>query len=174
MVEGNGLDSITFAVVAGVGCVLMGVLYARTLSRRVHALTAWARVLSKIEAGLGWRAHTLEGLITRAADGEVCRDVCEPLWACAERMREDPMLTLADAITPDKLPAMTDADLAALSPLWAGLGEGNEDAQRGLLRSVRAALAAQVDAAAQDEQKNRRLYLSLGGIGGLMVFLFLL
>ncbi len=168
------MSSVLFAGVAAAGCALLGVSWSLSLTRRVAALTAWSRVLAKIEAGLGYRAHTLEELLERAAEGETHRETRQALTACARRMREEPLLPLASAMAGIQLPELTCEDRAALSPLWQGLGAGEEEAQRALLRAVRAALAVQTEQAREKEQKDRRLALSLGLIGGGVVFLFLL
>lgn len=163
-----------FAALAALGCLLLGISWAFSLSRRLAALRAWARVLAKVEAGLGYRTSSIGEMLTRAADGETDGRVRARLMDCAARMREDPMLPLAAAMEGVAAPELTRADSAALSPLWQGLGVGDEEAQRGLLRAVRKAVEVQIAEAAEAERKDRRLALSLGVIGGGAVFLFLL
>lgn len=159
---------------AALGCVVAGVSWAASLSRRVSALLGWARVLLKLEAGLSYRAHTLEQMIQRAAECEESGAVKAVLLAVSDSMLQNPLETLPDAVAKQSLPDLTKADQASLSPLWEGLGVGEEAAQRGLLQAVRAALDAQIAEARDAEQRNRRLAYSLGIIGGLAVFLFLL
>jgi len=168
------LPSPLFAALAGLGCVWMGMAWAFSLSRRVRALRAWARVLAKMEAGLAYRTHTLEELLQRALEGEENHEVFCRLGDVARQMSSNPMLSLGEAMGDMPMPELTPADLAALSPLWRGLGAGDSQSQHGLLQSVRAALDAQIVAAADKEGKDRRLATTLGIIGGAAVFLFLL
>lgn len=163
-----------FALAAFAGCALLGFLWAASLTRRVSVLRAWARALARMEAGLLYRARTLEELLERAVDGEGNREVQGALAACAGRMREDPLVSFSQAMGELAMPELTQQDLAALSPLFAGLGIGDVEAQRGLLRSVREAMDAQIAQAKEAEEKDRRLALSIGVIGGGAVFLFLL
>ena len=172
--EGRFLPRAGYAALAALGCVLMGLSWAASLSRRVQALRAWGRVLSRLEAGLSYRPHTLEAFVAQAAQGEENRDVSAHIAACVTRMRETPLLSLKEAMEPVAMPELTPSDKAALALLFQGLGEGDEQAQRGLLAAVRMAVAAQMEEAAQQEGKDRRLATSLGFIGGGAVFLFLL
>jgi len=152
----------------------MGAAWAAAMSRRARALRAWARVVCKLEAGLAYRVHTLEELLRRASNGEENRDVSGRLAVFAGRMEANPMLPLCEAAKGVPMPELSPADRTALSPLWHGLGAGNESTQRALLHSVRAALDAQIAEAAEKEKKDRRLAAALGFIGGAAVFLFLL
>ncbi len=168
------MTKTAFAAIAALGCALMGMLYAQSLRRRARSLRGWARAAAKIEAGLARRAHTLEEMIEDAAKGEESPEVRGCLESCAAQMRADPLLSLSQAMEAQPMPELTGEDRATLAPLWHGLGAGEEQAQRGLLQSVQQALALQMQEAQEKEAKDRRLYLSLGTIGGLMVFLFLL
>lgn len=170
----SALPSWGYALLAAVGCLLLGVSWAATLTRRVTALCAWARALARMEAGLSLRAHTLEELLSRAAEGEENRDVRATLLACAGQMRDDPLSTLEEAIAKRPMPELKDTDRAVLSPLWTTLGTGDEASQRGLIRAVRSALDTQVEQARDAESRDKRLALWLGVIGGCAVFLFLL
>ena len=87
-------------------------------------------------------------------------------------MRQDALLTLSRAAPQPR--DLTATDRAALSPLWTGLGAGDEAAQRALLEAVRASLDAQRTQARQAEARDHRLAVSLGVLGALAVFLFLL
>lgn len=89
-------------------------------------------------------------------------------------MRENPLSPLADAMEAQPMPELSAADLAALSPLWGALGKSGQEAQRTLLQSVREAVAVQIDSAREKEQRDKRLYTSLGLIGACATFLFLM
>lgn len=152
----------------------MGLSWAASLSRRVSALLAWARVLLKMEAGLAYRAHTMEQMIHRAGEEEEYQPVKEVLLAASGSMRKNPLETLQQAMAKQTLADLSKADQMVLTPLFQGLGVLEEAAQRGLLQAVRASLDVQVSEARDAEQRNRRLAFSLGIIGGFAVFLFLL
>lgn len=154
--------------------MVMGLSWAASLSRRVSALLAWARVLLKMEAGLAYRAHTMEQMIHRAGEEEEYQPVKEVLLAASGSMRKNPLETLQQAMAKQTLADLSKADQMVLTPLFQGLGVLEEAAQRGLLQAVRASLDVQVSEARDAEQRNRRLAFSLGIIGGFAVFLFLL
>ncbi len=167
------MGNLAFALLAAAGCALAGGLWAESLKRRLATLRAWQRAVTRFEAGISLGAHTMDLWLLRAADGEPCRAVREALKGAAARMRDEPLLSLSDAMAEAPPPELTAGDRAALSPLFAGLGGGDEAAQRALLRAASAALSAQIAEAEEAERKDRRLALSLGAIGGLAVFLFL-
>lgn len=168
------MDRWMFAGAASAGCMLLCLAWARSLSRRTLALTAWARALLRIETGLSYRACTMEELLERAMLYEENRDVRGALEACVRRMHRDPLESLASAMEKEKMPELDASDRAALSPLWTALGTGGEADQRALLTSVRAGVDAQIGFARDKERRDHRLFVSLGVIGGGMVFLFLL
>lgn len=170
----NLLPRWFFALLAAMGCVVMGFSWAASLSRRVSALLAWARVLLKLEAGLAYRVHTLEQMIQRAGEEEAYLPVKAALLAASSRMQNNPLETLQHAMAGQSLVDLTKADQMVLLPLFQGLGVLEETAQRGLIQAVRASLDLQIAEARDAEQRNRRLAFSLGMIGGLTVFLFLL
>jgi hypothetical protein len=144
------------------------------LSGRVTALTAWARVLVRLEGALSNRAHTLAALLVYSVEGEAEGFVRRGIEQTARRMRGDALLSLSEALDPLCVQELTSGDRSALSPLWAGLGGGDEAAQKGLLAAVRAALSAQLLEARERETRNRRLALELGLVLGGALFLFLL
>ena len=161
------MPSWPFALLAGAGCALLGLAWAGALSRRRAALDAWARTLMRLEASLAYRPPALAGV-----RGETDASVCGVLETAAQRMRQDALLTLSRAAPQPR--DLTATDRAALSPLWTGLGAGDEAAQRALLEAVRASLDAQRTQARQAEARDHRLAVSLGVLGALAVFLFLL
>lgn len=168
------MPSYAYAALAAGGCMLLGVSWAASLRRRAAALKGWARAAVRLEAGLSYRVQSLQDLLDLAASGEENRDVRLSLARAAQRMRENPLTALAEAMGEEKMPELTDGDRAALSPLWTALGSGDEESQRALVRSVRSALKAQIDEAEDRERRDRRLCFSLGVIGGFAVFLFLM
>ncbi len=127
-----------------------------------------------MEIGLGYQGQLLEELLDRSVQGETNRDIMLALKDTARRMRTCPLLSLESALEGGGMQSLKEADRAALSPLWLGLGSGDISTQQNLLRAVQTALAAQIDQAKAQATKDQRLALSLGFIGGGVVFLFLL
>lgn len=166
------MPSWPFALLAGAGCALLGLAWAGALSSRRAALDAWARTLMRLEASLAYRPPALADWLLLGVRGETDASVCGVLETAAQRMRQDALLTLSRAAPQPR--DLTATDRAALSPLWTGLGAGDEAAQRALLEAVRASLDAQRTQARQAEARDHRLAVSLGVLGALAVFLFLL
>ena len=161
------MPSWPFALLAGAGCALLGLAWAGALSRRRAALDAWARTLMRLEASLAYRPPALADWLLLGVRGETDASVCGVLETAAQRMRQDALLTLSRAAPQPR--DLTATDRAALSPLWTGLGAGDEAAE-----AVRASLDAQRTQARQAEARDHRLAVSLGVLGALAVFLFLL
>ncbi|MDR0929447.1 MAG: stage III sporulation protein AB [Oscillospiraceae bacterium] len=163
-----------FALLAALGCALLGASWAMRLSGRVAALSAWARVLARLEGALANRAHTLAALLVYSVEGEEAGSVRRGIEETARRMREDALLPLDKALDAQCLKDLRPPDRSALSPLWSALGGGDEAAQRGLLQAVRGAVAVQLDEARAHAARDMRLAYQLGIIAGAAVFLFLL
>lgn len=172
--NGEKMQRIYFAAMAAFGCMAMGVHWSERLSKRVGALQAWARVLVRLEAGLTYRAQTMEEIIQKVGEAEEHPGVKAVLLSAAGAMRENPLMSLYEVMRMQSFEPLTPGDCTAMAPLFQGLGGAEEISQHDLIRAVRASIDIQLLEARDAAAKNRRLAHSLGVIGGFAVFLFLL
>lgn len=169
----SGLTKVYFAAIAAIGCMATGILWAAKLTKRVMALHAWARVLVRLAIGLSYR-DTVEGMIRKAGETEEHGEVRATLLAIADQMRENPLLSLREAMQSQSFGELTPSDQSALTPLFESLGNAEAFSQHELIQAVRDSVELQINEARDAVAKNRRLAYSLGVIGGLALFLFLI
>ena len=172
--RGSGLPKWIFAFSALLGCAMIGLSYAASLSRRVMTLRAWRRALLRLEVGLSYRSNALAQMLYRAAETEENIQVQSALMGAASYMQSNPLATCQQAMAMQTMEDLTAEDKTALLPCWEGLGAGTAEEQEKLLDGVQGALKVQLSEAEEKEQKNRQLAASLGIIGGLALFMMLI
>lgn len=161
------------ALAAALGCAALAVQWGRNMAARCGALRAWRRALTRMEAGMSLYAD-LPSLLLFAAEGEENGEVARGLSGCAQRMRDDPSLPLAQAAAELRAPSLQPADRAALAPLWQSLGSVCGEESRMALKMVLRSVDECARDAEERQNRNRRLVGSIACIGSLTVFLFLI
>ena len=168
---------LVFACIAGLGCLLCGARMAAMLTRREAMLAAWVRVVEGLLGSVSYLDHPLADLLEGAAGRETQADrqLSEALTHAAQRMRAQRALGLEAALPVQKaLADLTDEDRAIILRLVREIGKSARPQQLRMLEATRDALCLQARQAQDRTQRQRRLYLSLGSMGGVALFLCLI
>lgn len=135
------------------------------------------RFLDGLAAALGYVDDPLPDVLERLAVADLPGDarLAAVLADAAEWMREDRSMGFADALDTERAFADLDStDAAALLPLIRELGGTARPQQTARIDSARAALKAQAAQASDRTGRQKRLFVSLGSLGGLALFLCLI
>lgn len=162
---------------AGLGCMLFGMRMAAALTRREAMLAAWTRVVEGLLGSVSYLDHPLPDLLEGAAGRETQADrqVGQALIQAARRMRDQRTLGLEAALPlPEALADLMEEDRAILMRLVREIGKTARPQQLRMLEATRDALCLQARQAQDRTQRQRRLYLSLGSMGGVALFLCLI
>ncbi|MDR1599005.1 MAG: hypothetical protein LBS11_03920 [Oscillospiraceae bacterium] len=168
---------LAFAGAAAGGCAMMGMRMARRLVRREEAIAAWLRLLDGLAAQLSYVDDPLPDVLSRAVSEDTPGDarLARAISDAVGMMRRDRSLPFVDALDADSAFRDMDAsDAAALLPLVRGLGAVARPQQCARLDSARASMASMAARAADKTSRQKRLYVSLGLLGGLALFLCLM
>jgi len=152
-------------------CAGLGWSAAQRQTRRVKALEALRRAVSRLEEdmlekrlplgeALAASGHALFVRAARAGDGQ---PPGEALRAAARAL----------SARGGQLDSLTPADMAAIDRLAGGLGRGSAERQRLLLAETAEELAALSANAEKLAAERNRLYVSLGALGGLALAVML-
>jgi stage III sporulation protein AB len=168
---------LLFACMAGLGCALFGVRMAAALARREAMLAAWVRVVEGLLGSVSYLDRPLPDLLEGAAGRETQADrlVGEALAHAARKMRAQRSLDLEAALPlPKALADLNEEDRAIVMRLIRETGKAARPQQLRMLEATRDALCLQARQARDQTQRQRRLYLSLGSMGGVALFLCLI
>ncbi|MDR2656396.1 MAG: stage III sporulation protein AB [Oscillospiraceae bacterium] len=167
---------LAFAGAAAGGCALMGMGMARRLVRREEAIAAWSRLLDGLAAQLSYVDDPLPDVLSRLTVSDAPGDarLSSVIEEAVDNMCRDRTLSFSDALDTERAFADMDAsDAATLLPLVRELGTTARPQQTARLDSARASLASMAARAADMTARQKRLYVSLGLLGGLALFICL-
>ena len=160
---------VIIALPAAGACVALGVLSARRLARREEMLAAWEGALIRLEGAVIHSGGGLRDALRRSAGKHT--GILEEL---AQRMEEAP------AAAPDALigalawdPLLTPPEREALSECLFSLFSPSPDGQARGIAYARDRWAAFRRAGREALEKNNRLYISLGWLGGAALFILM-
>ncbi|MDR1570641.1 MAG: stage III sporulation protein AB [Oscillospiraceae bacterium] len=164
------------AAMAGIGCALVGARLARGLTLREETLDAWLRALDALAAAVSYVDDPLPDVLERVGSNETRADarLADMFNEAAARMRLERALPFAKTLPSGWAYGLDQSDAAALSPLIRDLGGSARAQQIARIDSSRAALRRQAEYAADRTARQKRLYRSLGSLGGLALFLCLI
>ncbi|MBQ8535942.1 MAG: hypothetical protein IJ461_00855 [Clostridia bacterium] len=153
-----------FAMGAGLCCLALGLTAGAALTRRQRRLTAWLQALERMEQGLQSRLSMAQVLNL----GDL-----EELRAMARSLEKEPLLGLGEAwqrsAGQDQEP-----ERQVLAALFNHLGQGDLAHRRQALEQAAVQIEILAQKARQAAERNRPLYRSLGGLGGLALTLLLI
>ncbi|MDR0396691.1 MAG: stage III sporulation protein AB [Oscillospiraceae bacterium] len=171
------MTRLAFAGAACAGCAMMGIRMANRLVRREEAIAAWSRLLDALAAQLSYVDDPLPDVLMRSVSADSPGDarLAAVITDAANAMRRDRSLSFAGAMDISRAFIDMDAsDAASLLPLIRELGAAARPQQCARLDSARAAMTAMASRAADKTSRQKRLYISLGLLGGLALFMCLM
>ena len=154
------------AVLGAGACVALGMGAMNRLNRREEALTAWENALLRMEAAIAHSAATLSEALLRGnmpALLELRRRLKDRPAASAEELLSG--LPLENTLLPAELDTLQNCLSLLFSPSL------QEQAQA--LAYARSQWALYRKASREARDKNARLYVSLGWLGGAAVFILM-
>lgn len=162
---------LMFALGAGGCCLLLGLAAATGLAKRRASLTGWAQALERMACALQERRPLPQVL---AAGAEADRR----LGAACALMAAQPLCTPQEAwqAACRQYPCLGEqaAEAGTLARLFDQMSHGSLESRAQALAQAEEQMRLIAAQAEEREKKNRSLYRSLGGLGGLALALLLL
>ena len=161
---------IALAVLGAVACVALGINAAGRLNRREAALRAWENALLRMDAAVNHSAAPLEEVLRRGA----ADDNLPVLTALMQRLNTMPASSAAELL--DGLPwedTLLPPELGTLKDCLSSLFSPSLQTQSQALAYVQSECRMYRQSCCEAREKNARLYISLGWLGGAAVFILL-
>ena len=161
---------IALAVLGAVACVALGINAAGRLNRREAALRAWENALLRMDAAVNHSAVPLEDVLGRGAGD----DNLPVLTALMQRLNTMPASSDAELL--DGLPwedTLLPPELGTLKDCLSALFTPSLQTQSQALAYAQSECRMYRQSCCEAREKNARLYISLGWLGGAAVFILL-
>ena len=165
------------ALLVLLACGAAGMLLARSLALRRETLRELQVALQLLETEISFTATPLPEALRRVA--EKTRTPTRRLFATASQMlRSTPGAAVSQAwdrglgVLAAAAP-LEERDLAVLSDLGQGLGQGDKADQIGKLELAKAQLRQLEEEASEESRRQARLWQTLGFLGGLALIILL-
>ena len=161
---------IALAVLGAVACVALGINAAGRLNRREAALRAWENVLLRMDAAVNHSAAPLEEVLRRGA----ADDNLPVLTELLQRLNAMPAASAAELL--DGLPwedTLLPPELGTLKDCLSSLFSPSLQTQSQALAYAQSECRMYRQSCCEAREKNARLYISLGWLGGAAVFILL-
>ena len=157
------------ALLAAGGCALLGALCARRLDARERAMEFWENALARMASAVETGGAGLPEILRAGADGGE-----NTLAQAARLLEEKPALSQGDWLSALVWePLLTERETAALRDALSGLFAATVGPQKKALAQAQEKWRGFARAAREAADKNRRLYCSLGFLGGAALFILL-
>ena len=157
------------AVFAAAACVALGTWAARRLNARESALEEWDAVLKRMETALAFDGAALPQVLRAGADNHLL--VLEALIRRMEEAPARPIDELLNGLPWD--PPLTDSEKDVLCQCLKALFSPSPLQQSQAVARAQAQWQEFLKSAKAAREKNGRLYVSLGWLGGAALFIFL-
>ena len=161
---------IALAVLGAVACVALGINAAGRLNRREAALRAWENALLRMDAAVNHSAAPLEEVLRRGA----ADDNLPVLTELLQRLNTMPASSAAELL--DGLPwedTLLPPELGTLKDCLSSLFSPSLQTQSQALAYAQSECRMYRQSCCEAREKNARLYISLGWLGGAAVFILL-
>ena len=157
------------AVFAAAACVALGTWVARRLNARESVLEDWATALKQMENALAFDGAALPQVLRAGAGNHL-----PTLQALIKRMEEAPARPIDDLLNglPWE-PLLTDSEKDVLYQCLKALFSPSPLQQSQAVARAQAQWQEFLKSAKAVREKNGRLYVSLGWLGGSALFIFL-
>ena len=161
---------IALAVLGAGACVALGINAAGRLNRREAALRAWEKALLRMDAAVNHSAVPLEEVLRRGA----ADDNLPVLTGLMQRLNTMPASSAAELL--DGLPwedTLLPPELGTLKDCLSALFTPSLQTQSQALAYAQSECRMYRQSCCEAREKNARLYISLGWLGGAAVFILL-
>ncbi len=161
---------IALAVLGAVACVALGINAAGRLNRREAALRAWENALLRMDAAVNHSAAPLEEVLRRGA----ADDNLPVLTGLMQRLNTMPASSTDELL--DGLPwedTLLPPELGTLKDCLSSLFSPSLQTQSQALAYAQSECRMYRQSCCEAREKNARLYISLGWLGGAAVFILL-
>ena len=161
---------IALAVLGAVACVALGINAAGRLNRREAVLRAWENALLRMDAAVNHSAAPLEEVLRRGA----ADDNLPVLTGLMQRLNTMPASSAAELL--DGLPwedTLLPPELGTLKDCLSSLFSPSLQTQSQALAYAQSECRMYRQSCREAREKNARLYISLGWLGGAAVFILL-
>ena len=157
------------AVFAAAACVALGTWAARRLNVRESVLEEWASALKRMENALAFDGAALPQVLRAGADNHL-----PTLQALINRMEEAPAQSIDELLNDLPWdPLLTDSEKDVLNQCLKALFSPSPIQQSQALARAQEQWQEFLKSAKAVREKNGRLYVSLGWLGGAALFIFL-
>lgn len=164
------------AVLAALGCGVLGTVASLSLQKREKLLSAWLLALSRMELTLKSQRLPIHGVLESGVGEHPLIDA--RLTRAAKTLKDTPSATLLDAWNEavQAIPCAyeKDEEKTLLEKLFKELGAGMLEKRREAVSQGLIALGAVRQKALEAQEKNGRLYRNLGWLGGLALALLII
>jgi stage III sporulation protein AB len=149
---------------------------SRALIMREAALAAWLHALETLAAQISYSDDGIADILSASVseETEAERNLAAVFREASANMKCSKLATLAESLPREWSQNLTAQDKAILLPIINRIGSSERYQQLRELEGAKQALAAQTQAAASRTAREKRLYSTLGTLGGLALFLFLI
>ena len=161
---------IALAVLGAGACVALGINAAGRLNRREAVLRAWENALLRMDAAVNHSAAPLEEVLRRGA----ADDNLPVLTALMQRLNTMPASSAAELL--DGLPwedTLRPAEKETVKDCLMALFSPSLQTQSQALAYAQSQWRMYRQSCCEAREKNARLYISLGWLGGAAVFILL-
>ncbi len=164
--------ALAAALMAGIGCGIMGMLASARLKKRQTLLNAWMRFIARIQTTLSTQRLPMDQVLESGLGEYPVLDA--QMQNTIALMRTTPELSAQEAFVKSGATGYEEKDLLLIHSLLVGLGTGSLEKRQGAVKLSLDAFSAAYEQAKQAYEKNGRLYVNLGWLGGFALVLLLI
>lgn len=158
---------ILLSLTASLCCMLIGCFKAQQLKNRHSQLRAWRTAFHSLEQAVSHMSFPLPELLHYAG-----RDAALPLALWARQLQSAPATALSELI-PAAWGELTQTEWQCITQGLCSLQQEHVDAQQAALAKAQEDLRLYLDDAALAYRQKYRLYLYLGALSGVALFILL-